>query len=234
MPAHALLVIDSSTMREPVGSSAPRVSEPRQALVIPISVETFSNSFTYDIAQISNELSAPGTPFPVPFWDATTRTQAVTVPLIPLHVPHPTSIPLLLLFGLGLHRSISQATSDGAHPGRSPKLTRFDHATVATKGLLAPYLLPIPVIEEFPAGAAMAETMARLCTDDELQRAFAHNQGLWRNVLLLGPRDGALVDMVGTAWNVTKEAKRMRERYRRGDFFGGVGPASASASGLPI
>lgn len=234
MPAHALLVIDSSLNSS--GPTIPHIYSPYEAPVIPVNADIFASKFTYDISQLVNELSLPGTPFPVPFWDHLTRTQAVTVPLVPLYVPHPPSIPLLLLFGLGLHHSISQSqASDNAHPNRSPKTSRFDHATTVTMGMLAPYLLPIPVIEEFPSAAAMVEAMARLCTKEELQQYFLHNQGLWRNVLVLGPKDGALVDMVRTAWNVTKEARRMQEQYGLGlgDVTGG-GVDPTSESGRPI
>ena len=107
MPAHALLVIDSSL--DPSNPTVQRVHEPPEALVIPVDAETFAQKFTYDISQLVNELAQPGTAFPVPFWDHAVRAQAVTLPLIPLRVPHPASVPLLLLFGLGLHHNISQS-----------------------------------------------------------------------------------------------------------------------------
>jgi hypothetical protein len=68
------------------------------------------------------------------------------------------------------------------------------------------------VIEEFPAFTLMAETFARM--DDALDARVVYNQGLWRNVLLLAPEDTRIVEIVRTAWNVTCEAHKGRERMR--------------------
>ena len=50
--------------------------------------------------------------------------------------------------------------------------------------------------------------------DDALDARVVHNQGLWRNVLLLAPHDTRIVEIVRTAWNVTCEAHKERERMR--------------------
>jgi hypothetical protein len=96
-------------------------------------------------------------------------------------VPHVASIPLLLLFGLGLETQTN---------------------------LLAFHLLPPQVIEEFPNAAAMAQVMS-LLPEDEIQRRVKYNQGIWKNVLALGVRDSNIVELIKTAWNVTAEARRL-------------------------
>ncbi|KAH0831263.1 hypothetical protein J3R83DRAFT_13897 [Lanmaoa asiatica] len=111
--------------------------------------------------------------------------QFVTFPVVPLLVPHAPSIPLLFLFALGLE-SRSQ--------------------------LLCCRLLPSEVISEFPALPAMAQLMGKLCSDRQLTDYVVFNQGLWKNILFLGPRDAGLVGIVRTAWNVTVEARRNRQR----------------------
>ncbi|GBE89896.1 hypothetical protein SCP_1702220 [Sparassis crispa] len=208
MPTHALVVLGSETPQPSSDSSSPTT-----APALPINADQFSRKFENDIGQTSAELCVPGSTLPVPEWDAASRSQFVTLPAIPLRAPHPPSIPLLLLFGLGLHlvpqpgarRGSSRRRSASPHPRRAPR---------TPTGLLATFLLPTPVIEEFPAAAAMAEAMAHLCSDEEMLQYVAHNQGLWRNVLALAPTDAAVVDMVHTAWNVTAEARRIRARRR--------------------
>jgi hypothetical protein len=58
----------------------------------------------------------------------------------------------------------------------------------------------------------MAQVMARTCSEEQLQRYVIHNQGLWKNILALGPRDMTIVELVQTAWNVTADARRIRQR----------------------
>lgn len=53
-------------------------------------------------------------------------------------------------------------------------------------------------------------------TDAQLRERAAFVGGLWANVLALGPRDGRIVDMVRCAWNVCREARRLRELEERG------------------
>ncbi|KAI0922827.1 hypothetical protein AcW1_002616 [Taiwanofungus camphoratus] len=215
MPTHVLVVLESHLLvtppNSPISSAPP---SPRPPLAVPINSELFARNFTNDIGQLSAELSVPGSTMPVPYWDESTRAQVVTLPTISLHAPHAPSIPLLLLYGLGLHLSADSPF----HRGRAGYSRRRSGSPVSpartSTGTLATYLLPAPVIGEFPAAAAMAEAMARHCTDLEMQRHAAFNQGLWRNVLALAPTDAAIVDLVRTAWNVTAEARRIRERRR--------------------
>ncbi|KAF9238105.1 hypothetical protein BU15DRAFT_88520 [Melanogaster broomeanus] len=100
-------------------------------------------------------------------------------------VPHAPSIPLLFLFALGLE---------------------------SRSHLFCCRLLPSEVIGEFPAPPAMAQSMSELCSDSQLAQYITFNQGLWRNILSLCPRDTQFVELVQTAWNVTVEARRIRRR----------------------
>lgn len=79
---------------------------------------------------------------------------------------------------------------------------------------LATHLLPMPVLEEFPAFPAQAEVMARLYTDDELRAMRAFNGGLWKNVLLLAPRDHTIQEIASNAWNTAAAAYKNRAEYR--------------------
>lgn len=126
-----------------------------------------------------------GTPYPIPHVSSRSGGQFVTLPVVPLLVPHAPSIPLLFLFALGLE-SRSQ--------------------------LLYCRLLPPEVITEFPALPAMAQLMGKLCSDRQLTDYIVFNQGLWKNILFLGPRDTGFVGIARTAWNVTVEARRNRQR----------------------
>ncbi|KZT63537.1 hypothetical protein DAEQUDRAFT_770529 [Daedalea quercina L-15889] len=57
---------------------------------------------------------------------------------------------------------------------------------------------------------------ARAGADAVLGECTAFVGGLWANVLALGPRDGRIVDMVRCAWNVCREARRLRGLEARG------------------
>jgi hypothetical protein len=129
----------------------------------------------------------------------------VRVPVIPLHVPHAPSIPLLLLYALGVR---------------------------ADPSALAAALLPLSVAEEFPSAAAMAQAMAAQCERDNasassiasasadggagqpwsLDRYTAYNQGMWKNVLALGLQDARVMSVVQTVWNVTAESRKISAR----------------------
>lgn len=149
--------------------------------LVPIHADLHARDFrTNIIPQCS-----PGTTYPIPPISTRSGSRFVTLPVVPLHVPHAPSIPLLFLFALGLE-SRSQ--------------------------LLCCRLLPPEVISEFPALPAMAQLMGSLCSDRELTDYIVFNQGLWKNMLFLGPRDAGFVGIVQTAWTVTVEARRSRQR----------------------
>lgn len=178
VPSHVLAVFDIPESEW--GSSY-------EPLLVPIRVDLFTRDFRTNIIPPS----PPGSTFPVPHSVQHTVGQFVTLPVIPMLVPHAPSIPLLLLFGLGLE-------------------TRSQ--------LLCCHLLPSEVIGEFPASLTMANLMATICSDDQLREHSRFNQGLWKNILSLGPRDLKFIEVVQTAWNVTVEARRIRKRSQAGNI----------------
>ncbi|RPD61786.1 hypothetical protein L227DRAFT_610234 [Lentinus tigrinus ALCF2SS1-6] len=230
--AHGLSVHSehSSSVHPPPSPSSP--SSPYTPVhadpyLLPIDATLFSTQFGHDVARSLASVLPMKPTSALVRRDRLTGTQLVTLPLIPLYVPHPPSIPHLLLFGqrLPISRSdrpakeketpnysrptISTTTTTTARPLPSspsfpPPLPPLSPSTLAT------YLLPISAIEEFPSAPAMAEIMARQCSEEELRDRVVFNQGLWRNVLLLAPTDPTLVDLARVAWNVTAEARRLR------------------------
>lgn len=139
----------------------------------------------------------------------------VTVPVVPLQVPHAPSVPLLLVYALGVRRNPSA---------------------------LAATLLPLSAAEEFPSAAAMAQAMATQCERENagvivgsgggessaggaggewrlLDRYTVYNQGMWKNVLALGLQDSRVMSVVQTIWNVTAESRKIlaRQRERQGE-----------------
>ncbi|KAH7883054.1 hypothetical protein F5I97DRAFT_1815528 [Phlebopus sp. FC_14] len=151
----------------------------------PILVPIRADLYTQDFRTNIVPPSPPGTPFPVPHCVPLLDGQFVTLPVVPTLVPHAASIPLLILFAFGLE---------------------------SRSHLLSCRLLPSEVIGEFPDAMVMAQSMAELCSDAQLTKYITFNQGLWRNILALGPRDTQLIGMAQTAWNVTVEARRIRLR----------------------
>ncbi|KAF5323104.1 hypothetical protein D9611_009217 [Ephemerocybe angulata] len=127
-----------------------------------------------------------GSTAPVPYIQG--DALIVTLPVLPITVPDTSSLALLLLFGLSLE---------------------------TIHNLLAWRLLPSQVIEEFPNAATMALILSR-ARQDQFDRIFRFNQGLWRNALSLGLKDAQLVQLIQTAWNVTAEARRIRTRSSTG------------------
>ncbi|KAG8216134.1 hypothetical protein J3R82DRAFT_8137 [Butyriboletus roseoflavus] len=74
----------------------------------------------------------------------------------------------------------------------------------------------------------MAQLMGKLCSDRQLTDYIVFNQGLWKNILFLGPRDAGFVAIVRTAWNVTVEARRNRQRAAAVGMATEVGSALSS------
>ncbi|OBZ76425.1 hypothetical protein A0H81_03127 [Grifola frondosa] len=189
VPTHVLAILDGSLSRSasediatpssPLSSSPaspmfPSPITPTSPLAVPIDAELFAQKFTNAASRLPPTALPPLRP--VPRWDAAARAHVITLPVVPLHVPHPPSL-------------------------------------ASCYCLLATYLLPVPVIGEFPHHPAMAEALACRCADGALHAYAAFNQGLWRNVLALAPADPAIVDIAHVAWNVTGEARRLRARY---------------------
>ena len=215
------------------------------ASVLPINADRFAQHFTYDLARLSpDDASAPGSTLPVPFYSG--GSQRVELPAITLALPHPPSVALLLFFGMSLpvaHPSLPPSPDTPDTPGDSPSRRRSGTAGLdAHTGLFATFLLPAHVVAEFPATPAMASALLWGCRrypvasrsssgssssedasedepypdESELRERAAFVGGLWANVLALGPRDGRIVDMVRCAWNVCREARRLRALQLQG------------------
>ncbi|KAF8153098.1 hypothetical protein B0H34DRAFT_800349 [Crassisporium funariophilum] len=177
MPTHVLAVVQPDWHT----SSPP--------LMLPIDAARFAHGFRVELNLPS---PLPGTPAPIP--QTVTMNGAagndphqvliVRLPVVPITVPHVSSLPLLLLYGMGLETQ---------------------------HNLLAWSLLPVNVVEEFPNAAAMALILSRM-RDDRFERTYRHNQGIWKNGLSLGLHENRILELVQTAWNVTAEARRIRQR----------------------
>ncbi|KAI0719790.1 hypothetical protein C8T65DRAFT_635169 [Cerioporus squamosus] len=184
----------------PASPSSPYTPVQADPYCLPIDATLFSTKFGHDVAR-SLASVLPITPTsPLVRWDRSTGTQLVTLPLIPLYVPHPPSIPHLLLFGQGLPIS----------PGRSGETPNYSRPTSARP--------PSPPSPSTLATVSLRPRDGRHHGTPMLRGALrdhvVFNQGLWRNVLLLAPTDPAIVDLARVAWNVTAEARRLRERQR--------------------
>jgi hypothetical protein len=171
MPSHVLAVYQTNA-----NASAP-------PLMLPIDATLYEEGFR---VELNFPPAPPGSTSPVPRQLEGTNSLVVTLPVVPLSVPHAPSLPLLLLFGLRLETE---------------------------RNFLAWRLLPTAVVEEFPNALAMAQVLSRL-RDDRFELLLRHNQGIWKNILALGVKDMDLVQMVQTVWNVTAEARRMRQRMQ--------------------
>ncbi|KAI0703044.1 hypothetical protein BC835DRAFT_1319639 [Cytidiella melzeri] len=269
IPTHALVVLDTPRTTESKGKQS--VVSP---LIVPINATIFDQVFNSDLLRYHRTANKPSDS-PV----SCRKTGVIQLPTIVARVPHPPSLPLLILFVLAPHLrldNVKQATSQSLvsvslplcapptpiTPNNNPKLPSPPASSVPplvplstclavpasassppspsgsptipyplslTKplrtdlptGLLATYLLPISVIEEFPAFAMMSEVFAQtaVSSDEELQAYVVHNQGMWRNLLLLAPLDTRIGEIVRTAWNVTAEARKHRDRMKEVNEF---------------
>jgi hypothetical protein len=206
LPTHVLAVHDAP----PTDPNVP-------VMLIPIDIDAFSRKLRVDIAGARQHPHPPTRILPaVPPAVALSAAVAgallpptVTVPVVPLQVPHAPSIALLLVYALGVH---------------------------ANPSALAAALLPLSAAEEFPSSAAMAQAMAALCERDNtsdaltngsgvggaggwqlLDRYTVYNHGMWKNVLKLGLQDSRVMSVVQTVWNVTAESRKILARQRERD-----------------
>ena len=221
MKTHQLAVLDRTSPVLPTHLLAVHdapLSDPNALLIlIPINIDTFSRKVRTDITNMRHNpvtrhvhVSSPasvGSSMPLP--------ATVIVSVVPLQVPHAPSVPLLLLYALGV---------------------RTNPSAIATN------LLPLSVAEEFPSAAAMAQAMAKQCDCDNagivadsggnessaqgavggwqlLDNFTVYNQGIWKNVLALGLQDSRVMSVIQTVWNVTAESRKIlaRRRERQGD-----------------
>lgn len=157
---------------------------PSAPVFVPIDMNLYMTSFR---VELNAPAVPPGTTAPVPHTVEGSLTPVVTLPVIPLQIPHVASLPLLFLFAFNFEK---------------------DHNELAFR------VLPPHVVEEFPNAAAMAQIFSRL-REDYFERYYRFNQGLWKNILALGLKDQKIVELVQIAWNVTAETRRLRQRSRQ-------------------
>ncbi|PIL28772.1 hypothetical protein GSI_08816 [Ganoderma sinense ZZ0214-1] len=243
LPTHVLAVLSGASLSPSTKSILPRGSDtlssthplapstplpassqsgplPSDPYLIPIDAESFFLAFGHDAARTlgSAALTSKWSKAPSPRVraDRAIGARFVTLPVIPLYVPHPPSLPHVLLFGQGIPLPSASSAVGPGPPEPLQELSGSDSGASA----LATYLLPLAAIEEFPSAPAMAAAMARQCTPDALSARFAFNHGVWRNVLAMSPADATLVDLVRVAWNVTSDAAQLQGQQQRRDTFG--------------
>jgi hypothetical protein len=166
LPTHFLCVHDS------------RRTETSRSVLVPVRQDLLAARFRAEMIP-SQPPSPTPTPSTMPFYRG--KVPHITIPVVTIHVPNASTIPLLFLFALGFRPTDEMATS----------------------------LLPPEAIEEFPSAAAMAAVLAGL-PEARLRRCVSQNHALWMNILALGPKDEEVTEMVKTAWNVVAEGVRVR------------------------
>ncbi|KAI0073530.1 hypothetical protein K474DRAFT_181247 [Panus rudis PR-1116 ss-1] len=272
MPTHILAVSESTPSqgsRQATSSTSTRSAGP--PIPLPINVDLLRDRFSHDLSHLFPSGSRSTTQVPASYWDERTKRMMISVPVVPFCAPHPASMSLLLLFGMGLHTysdrdrnevaeesdvSDSTSTSTSAStsastassvPSSSSASSESESETSSPDspypmgkhtpiGLLATYLLPTPVIEEFPATSTMAETMVRHCPPEEIHSYAEFNAGLWRNTLQLAPRSEDVMDIVRTAMNVSMMAKRMaglaqgQRQVQRATSMVSLGPGGSTSA----
>lgn len=146
-------------------------------LMIPIHAETWMDKTTIPLPP-----PIPGSTLPAPRWDASRQRpcQVITLPVVPIEVPHPEMMPTLLLFALGLE---------------------------PLPNMLAQILLPPLVVAEFPHADEMSNVMATQLSADAISGYYEQNRRLWNNTLKLGVKSQHILDMVGKAYKVTVRAQ---------------------------
>lgn len=242
LPTHVLAVLDAPSSPP---ATPPRAPPSVYPLLVPVNGELFAKGFNHNNALELQRLAA-STSEQEPHWDPVAHAMVMTLPVRVLKVPHPQSLPLLLLFGLEedalrlcVPDSLPYSRPSPSVRCRTSSVTRYrdhdhDHdedldtyrrrsRSLATPdrdefvigtGLLATYLLPLGVIEEFPSVAAMPDMMVRRCSDEELTQYVVFNTGLWRNALHLAPKDQAIIDIVRTALRVARDARQMADQRK--------------------
>ena len=144
-------------------------------LMVPMDAERWHKKLTTPLP-----IAPPGPTAPAPHWDATRSRQVITLPVVPLEVPHPETVPILLLFALGLE---------------------------PLPNMLASCLLPPDAVGEFPAASEMSNVMAKNHSIAEIIAYVEQNRHIWKNALNLGVKDEKIINMVGKAWKVTARAR---------------------------
>ncbi|KAF7969086.1 hypothetical protein HWV62_28332 [Athelia sp. TMB] len=114
--------------------------------------------------------------------------RVIVVPIVPLEVPHPDSIPLLLLFAMGLEPVLE----------------------------LARQLLPPDVMGEFPDADAMVIRMGQDHDAEQIQQYVVRNRQLRFNSLRLGILDRPIINMIELSHKVAVRAQDRRRLHNSG------------------
>ncbi|KAF5345848.1 hypothetical protein D9756_009860 [Leucocoprinus leucothites] len=182
-PSHCLAVTQTNS---PANSPA---------LMLPVCKDLYRRGFDPNLRwpkedeppEISDE-TEDATDLPVTIPPLSDDPIKISLPVHPITVPHLVSLPLVLLFGLGLETDIERL----------------------------PYrLLPSSVVAEFPAAPAMAEIFAKF-PEQQFERYHMYLKGFWGNILSLGLKHKRIMEIVSTAWSVASEARRIRQRQQSG------------------
>ncbi|KAH9984145.1 hypothetical protein BJV77DRAFT_966360 [Russula vinacea] len=198
LPTHILAIHDAP------------LSDPNAPVtLIPVNIDVFSLKLRTSITnarhnpprRVSVSSSSPFSPTTVV--SSVPLPATVVIPLVPFQVPHAPSVPLLLLYALGVRTNPSA---------------------------LAATLLPLSVAEEFPSAAAMAQAMAMQCQRENagVVAGSGGNEdnaggvgGEWRLLdrhveerARAGLQDSRVMSVVQTVWNVTAESRKILARQR--------------------
>lgn len=154
-------------------------------LMVPIQAAEWEEKMTMRLSYTTS-----GTALPTPHWDKTRSKpcQIITLPVVAVEVAYPETVPILLLFALGLEH---------------------------LPNMLANYLLPVKVVAEFPNAYEMSNLMARKYDIDKITGYAEQNSQIWGNALNLGVKDKKILDMVHNAWKVTAAARDIILNPRR-------------------
>jgi hypothetical protein len=153
--------------------------------MLPIDLTLFERAFPIEL---NIPPGAPDTaPIPQHALVGGSQVLIVNLPIIPITIPHVSSLPILLLYGMRLETDTN---------------------------ILSFKLLPVNVVEEFPNAAAMSTVLARH-REEAFENTYRHNQGLWRNILSMGLNHTRILELVQMVWNITAEARRIRRRTTR-------------------
>ncbi|KAF9444287.1 hypothetical protein P691DRAFT_351275 [Macrolepiota fuliginosa MF-IS2] len=165
-------------------------------LILPVDSGLYAKGFSRDFVWPSED-DPPENPFeaeatddmPVTIPQISEGPVKISLSVVSIVVPHPPSLPLLLLLGLGLETDVERL----------------------------PYrLLPTAVVAEFPAPSGMAEVFAQF-PEQQFERYYMSIGGLRGNMLSTGLKDRRIKDIVDTAWQVATSARRLRQHPHTAD-----------------
>ncbi|EMD36787.1 hypothetical protein CERSUDRAFT_95058 [Gelatoporia subvermispora B] len=148
-PTLALVILPGPSSDSPTDTSPP--PSPAPVFVLPVNADLFVANFTAEIVQFAP--SSQDALHPLPWRDPATRRRFVTLPAIPLYAPHPPSMPLLLLFGLGLHHKLTIDPPTPSSPTPPEPLPPAPPAPTPAPAPVSPTTVPHPAPPDPPPSA---------------------------------------------------------------------------------